>query len=125
MAGLGCGDREMRFGHLLVGQATPAIVRQRADRSAERAICMHTGSPDQSKSGRRRALILFVAVALAESVFLFTVIRERGLFDYLGLDYRGSRAAGEAILEHGLAGAYDSQLLEEIQRPIYDEYTIA
>jgi hypothetical protein len=63
------------------------------------------------------------AVVAAEAVFLTWTVRERGLFEYIGLDYRGSRTAGEAILEHGFNAAYDPALVEDSQREIFDAYT--
>jgi hypothetical protein len=69
-------------------------------------------------------IIACLAVALAEVAFIVRVVRQRGVFDYVGLDYRGTRAAGEAIAEHGFAAAYDLGLLEASQRRLFDRYTI-
>lgn len=85
---------------------------------------MQTNSPRRTKSRRGWLIAAVSAVVLAEVAFAATVVRERGLFEYFGLDYRGSRAAGEAILEHGLGAAYNPQLLEDSQRQLFDRYTI-
>jgi hypothetical protein len=63
-----------------------------------------------------------LAVCVAELIFVGAVIRERGLFDYVALDYRGTRTAGEAILAHGLEAPYDPGRLEASQRQLYDRY---
>ncbi len=47
------------------------------------------------------------------------------MFDYVALDYRGTRAAGEAILEHGLEASYQPELLEAAQRELYDRFVHA
>ncbi len=85
---------------------------------------MHTKTPKRSKNARIWLIISVLAVVLAEAAFTTTVVRSRGLFEYIGLDYRGSRAAGEAILEHGLGAAYDLQLLEASQRRLFNRYAI-
>jgi len=85
---------------------------------------MRLETPHRSEKARGWLITWVLVVIIAEVVFLNSVVRERGLFDYIGLDYRGSRAAGEAILEHGLGAAYDSSLLEDSQRQLYDRHTI-
>jgi len=85
---------------------------------------MHTNTQNRSKRTRVWLIISVVAVVVAEAAFTTMVVRSRGLFEYIGLDYRGSRTAGEAILEHGLGAAYQSQLLEESQRRLFDRYVI-
>ena len=85
---------------------------------------MHTKTPKRSKNARIWLIISVLAVVLAEAAFTTTVVRSRGLFEYIGLDYRGSRAAGEAILAHGLGAAYDLQLLEASQRQLFNRYVI-
>jgi hypothetical protein len=85
---------------------------------------MRLETPHRSEKAGGWLITWFLVVIIAEVVFLNSVVRERGLFDYIGLDYRGSRAAGEAILEHGLGAAYDSSLLEDSQRQLYDRHTI-
>lgn len=71
---------------------------------------------------RRGLAVLAAAVLVAEAAFVVGIIRERGLFDYVALDYRGSRSAGEAILEHGLGAPYDPPLLEASQRRLYERH---
>jgi len=83
---------------------------------------MHTKTQNRSKRTRVWLIISVLAVVVAEAAFVTMVVRSRGLFEYIGLDYRGSRAAGEAIFEHGLGAAYDLQLLEESQRRLFDRY---
>jgi len=85
---------------------------------------MHTKTLNRSNNSRIWLIIFVLAVVFAEGAFTTTVVRSRGLFEYIGLDYRGSRAAGEAILEHGLGAAYDLQLLEASQRQLFDRYVI-
>ncbi len=85
---------------------------------------MHTKMPNRSKYSRVWLILSVLVVVLAEVAFTTMVVRSRGLFEYIGLDYRGSRAAGEAILEHGLGAAYNSQILEESQRRLFDRYVI-
>ncbi len=85
---------------------------------------MHTKTQNRSKQTRVWLIISVLAVVVAEAAFTTMVVRSRGLFEYIGLDYRGSRAAGEVILEHGLGAAYDLQLLEESQRRLFDRYVI-
>ncbi len=63
-----------------------------------------------------------MVVGVAEAVFVARIIRERGLFEYVALDYRGTRTAGEAILEHGLGASFQPELLEAAQRDLYDRY---
>lgn len=76
-----------------------------------------------TRPAARRGLVVLAAVVLvAEAAFVVRMIRERGIFDYVALDYRGSRTAGEAILEHGLGAPYDPALLEASQRRLYDRY---
>ncbi|TFG39982.1 MAG: DUF2029 domain-containing protein [Candidatus Aminicenantes bacterium] len=71
---------------------------------------------------RRGLIAAAVFVAVAEAVFVAKIVHERGLFEYVALDYRGSRTAGEAILEHGLGAPYQPELLEAAQRKLYDRY---
>lgn len=66
--------------------------------------------------------MLAALVLLAEAAFLAVAVRERGLFEYVALDYRGSRTAGEAVRERGLAAAYDLAGLEPAQRQLYDRF---
>jgi hypothetical protein len=77
----------------------------------------------RTQAAVRGALVVLAAVVLvAEAAFVAWIIRERGLFDYVALDYRGSRTAGEAILEHGLGAPYDPALLETSQRRLYERH---
>ena len=87
-----------------------------------------TGTAAERRDARTRAVVrcglvvLAMVVLVAEAAFVAWIIRERGLFDYVALDYRGSRTAGEAILEHGLGAPYDPSLLEDSQRRLYERY---
>ena len=85
---------------------------------------MHTNTQNRSKRTRVWLIISVLAVVVAEAAFTTMVVRSRGIFEYIGLDYRGSRTAGEAILEHGLGAAYDLQLLEVSQRQLFHRYVI-
>jgi len=71
---------------------------------------------------RRGRAVLAAVVVLAEAAFVVGIIRERGLFEYVALDYRGSRTAGEAIRERGLAAAYDLPGLAAAQRQLYERF---
>lgn len=68
-------------------------------------------------------IVAVLAVVAAQAVFLAWTVHERGLFEYIGLDYRGSRTAGEEIPEHGFEAAYDPALVEESQQEIFNSYT--
>ncbi len=81
--------------------------------------------PRFSPSVGRGLLLAAVVVGVAEAVFVARIIRERGLFEYVALDYRGTRTAGEAILEHGLGASFQPELLEAAQRELYDRYVHA
>jgi hypothetical protein len=85
---------------------------------------VHATTSDRSPAHQGLIVASVIVVVVAEAVFLAWTVHERGLFEYIGLDYRGSRAAGEAILEHGLAAPYDLSLLEESERRLVDRYTI-
>lgn len=85
---------------------------------------MNTSDSDRSTAVKRWIVAAAVLVVTAEAAFLVWVVDERGLFEYIGLDYRGSRAAGEAILEHGLAAPYDLSLLEDSERRLFDHYVV-
>ncbi|MCG6949041.1 MAG: DUF2029 domain-containing protein [Acidobacteria bacterium] len=81
-------------------------------------------TPSRPSTASRRTWVLgaFVVVLLAEAAFLILVVIERGVFEYIGLDYRGSRTAGQVIVEHGLGAAYDSSLLEGPQHELYEKF---
>lgn len=85
---------------------------------------MDTEEADHRNSRRLWLTVLLTTVIVGEAAFLVTVVRQRGFFDYVGLDYRGTRSAGRAILDHGFSAAYDLRILEQIQRPLFDLYTI-
>jgi hypothetical protein len=79
--------------------------------------------PTRPRHGARRWLNSLAAIVLVgEVVFVFMIVRQRGLFDYIGLDYRGTRSAGKVILEHGLGSVYNPSLHETTQRRLYDRY---
>ncbi len=88
-------------------------------RGSLESVCMVSSDPTQTRlrsrpsaATRRWLIAAAVVVFAAEVVFVSAIIRERGLFDYVALDYRGTRTAGEAILAHGLGASYDPAQLE-------------
>jgi hypothetical protein len=98
-------------------------------RGSLESVCMVSSDPTQTRlrsrpsaAARRWLIAAAVVVFAAEVVFVSAIIRERGLFDYVALDYRGTRTAGEAILAHGLGASYDPAQLEASQRRLYDRY---
>lgn len=72
--------------------------------------------------GRGLILLMFLAVALY-TVLVAWSVHKRGLFEYVGLDYRIYRATAEIALNEGFPKAYDLQLLETGQRKLYDSYS--
>ncbi len=101
-----------------LGESPAPPVESRYTRPVGPAIVL----PRQRVVARRGLVVLAVVVLLAEAAFVVVAVRQRGLFEYVALDYRGSRTAGEAIREHGLAAAYDLAGLEAAQRQLYDRF---
>ena len=52
-------------------------------------LTMTTTTPNRSKNIRVWFFISVLAVVLAEAAFTTTVVRSRGLFEYIGLDNPG------------------------------------
>ncbi len=70
----------------------------------------------------RCLLFVVILVLAAETAYVVRVVQTRGIFDYIALDYRASRAAGEMLPEHGLGAPYDFELIDARQRLLYQDF---
>ena len=73
----------------------------------------------------RWLLLIVILVLAAETAYIVRLVQTRGIFDYIALDYRASRAAGEMLPEHGLGAPYDFDLIDARQRLLYQEFVSA
>ncbi|MBN1484734.1 MAG: DUF2029 domain-containing protein [Chloroflexia bacterium] len=75
------------------------------------------------KPENRRWLNLAL-LALLVFYLLYTLgsLWAQGLFSYVAIDYRAFWASAEIVLERGFAAAYDLDLQEQYQRPLYERY---
>lgn len=76
------------------------------------------------KSARNSAKgITIFLISLLYLLFLKESIATRGLFEYVGNDYRAFRASAEVVKNYGYSELYDLGRQEEFQRPLFDAYT--
>lgn len=74
----------------------------------------------------RTAVTLVLALVALVGYGLYTVqsIRARGLFDYVGVDFRTYYASGLILREHGAGAVYDLSLQTAYQKALYDQFAI-
>ncbi len=82
----------------------------------------HEAVSDGTGISGRWLLLAVIIVLAAESAYVVRVVQSRGIFDYIALDYRANRSAGEMLPEHGLGAPYDYDLLDTRQRLLYEQY---
>ena len=67
----------------------------------------------------------FVAAGFLLAAYSAFSIRNRGLFEYWGADYRAFRASAEIARESGYAAVYDLAAQDRAQRPLFAKYATA
>lgn len=67
----------------------------------------------------------FVAAGFLLAAYSALSIRNRGLFEYWGADYRAFRASAEVARESGYAAVYDLTAQDKAQRPLFEAYADA
>lgn len=68
--------------------------------------------------------VLLLLLAVFYIGFTAGAVRTRGVFEYLGIDYRAFRASAEIIADRGFAHIYDLGMQEQYQRPLYEAYAL-
>ena len=64
--------------------------------------------------------MFFSALAIiGYTVFSYQQVIKRGLFEYVGIDFRLFYASGQIIRDHGFNAVYDTNLQTQYQLPIY------
>jgi len=76
-------------------------------------------------SGGRRLLLATAlgTLALGYAVYTWQIFTTRGLFEYLGLDYRAYRSSAEIARSIGFAQVYDLNTQARFQRPLHQAYS--
>jgi hypothetical protein len=66
--------------------------------------------------------ILFVTL-ISYILFSFQQIKARGIFEYVGIDFRLLYASGLIARTHGFSAVYDPAFQAQYQRPLYDAFS--
>jgi hypothetical protein len=61
-------------------------------------------------------------LTLGYLAFSVTVVKDRGLFEYVGIDYRLWYSTGMIIRYHGVSSIYDLNLQSQYQLPLYEQF---
>jgi hypothetical protein len=69
--------------------------------------------------------VLIILLAIACLLYVAMQVGGRGLFGYVGLDYRVWYACAGIIREHGFASVYDLSLQSRYQQPLFEQYDLA
>jgi hypothetical protein len=67
--------------------------------------------------------VLVFLLALVYGTYVFWSVKTRGIFEYVGIDYRLWLASVRIIRDHGFASIYDPSLQAEYQLPLYQDYS--
>jgi len=68
--------------------------------------------------------ILTLLLVLGYGTFTIWNLHNRGLFEYVGIDYRLWYSSGVIARSHGFASVYDADLQTQYQQPLYDQYAL-
>ena len=66
--------------------------------------------------------VAFTILAMVSLLFAVNSVSMRGVFDYVGVDYRAFRCSAEIALSSGFAQVYNLDLQEACQRDLYETY---
>lgn len=64
-----------------------------------------------------------IALLFLATLFLSTSIRSRGIFEYIGIDYRLWFATGQIALRDGFSAIYSPELQAQYQLPLYEAFS--
>ncbi len=67
--------------------------------------------------------ILSLVLLFCYAIFVFWQISYRGLFEYVGIDYKLRYSTAKIVREFGFNSIYDYDLQTYFQKPIFDEYS--
>jgi hypothetical protein len=76
-----------------------------------------------SGMGRRFCGAALVVLALGYAVYTWQIYKTRGLFEYIGIDYRTYRSSAEIARASGFAQVYDLDVQARFQRPLHQAYS--
>lgn len=68
-------------------------------------------------------LVLALVALVGYGVYTVQQVRERGMFEYVGIDFRLLYASGQIARDAGLSGVYDMSLQAAYQRPLYERFS--
>jgi len=69
------------------------------------------------------SILLSALAILGYIVFSYQQVIKRGLFEYVGIDFRLFYASGQIIRDHGFHAVYDTNLQTQYQLPIYEGFS--
>jgi len=70
-------------------------------------------------------LVLNLFLLFLIFLFVLNTLRDRGLFEYIGIDFRLWYSTGSIIRLHGISSIYDSSLQSFYQRELYEGFSIS
>jgi hypothetical protein len=79
-------------------------------------------NPETPKNTQVKLLIPTIILFLSYGIFVWWNISYRGIFEYIGIDYRLLYASGMIARYHGFASIYDVVLQTQYQSPLYYLY---
>ncbi|WP_299029083.1 glycosyltransferase family 87 protein [uncultured Thermanaerothrix sp.] len=65
---------------------------------------------------------LALLVLVGYAIYTLQQVQARGVFEYVGIDFRLFYASGQIAREHGLRGVYDPGLQAMYQKPLYEHF---
>jgi len=68
--------------------------------------------------------ILAIILCIGQLFFIICLIRSRGLFEYIGIDYRLRYSSGMIIRDEGIAEIYNYELQTSYQKTLYNKFAI-
>ncbi len=68
--------------------------------------------------------IYIICLGISYILFTFSQINNRGIFEYIGIDFRLWYSTGQIIKDYEIASVYDLSKQSTYQKVIYDEYAI-
>jgi len=118
----GKGDPSLAYNWANAALSTPS---HREEESLEQA----TPAPDKSLFSwieRHRPVItlgLLLGALLSYIPFAWQQVTLRGLFEYVGIDFRLFYASGQIWRDHGVAAIYDPAIQAAHQKPLYETFS--